>query len=142
MAVPNSNTQQEFGSWVRNYVHYDNLASTYTKQATGARKLRDEYETKVIQNLRANNMQNAIIQVAGARLQYSEEKHVPALSIPRIQTYLHAYFKSKGTGLDETEAILRYIKQQKVNDTQCTACLKKTALPTPLPPPPGPANLK
>lgn len=130
--------QNEFASWVRNYVHYDNLAAQYNKQAAGARKLRDDYEGKVIQNLRANNMQNAVIQIAGARLQYSEEKTIPSLSIPRLEQYLHGYFKQKGNGLDETDAILRYVKLQKAADTQLTAKLKKTPTPVVLPPAPGP----
>ena len=130
MAAP----QSEIGTWVRNYVHYDNLVGTYTKQAGAARKMRDDFEGKVINNLRVNNMQNAVIQISGARLQYGEEKTVPALSIPRLEGYLHAYFKQKGNGIDETEAILRYIKLQKINDTQVVARLKKTtvqSIPTP-----------
>jgi len=134
MAAP----QNEIGSWVRNYVHYDNLANTYNKQAGASRKLRDDFEDKIIQNLRANNMQNAIIQVAGARLQYSEEKTIPNLSMPRLEIYLHNYFKQKGNGIDETESILRYIKSQKLNDTQIVAKLKKTVLPSGIPPPPPP----
>lgn len=130
--------QNPLGSWVRNYVHYDNLVGTYNKQSGAARKMRDDFEGKIIQNLRSNNMQNAVIQIAGAKLQYTEEKTVPSLSLPRLETYLHSYFKQKGNGLDETESILRYIKLQKINDTQVTAKLKKTLIGTaanlPLPP--------
>jgi hypothetical protein len=81
-------------------------------------------------------MQNAVIQISGARLQYVEEKTAPALSMPRLEGYLHAYFKQKGNGVDETEAILRYLKLQKLNDTQVVARLKKTNV-QPIPPPPN-----
>lgn len=128
--------QSEIGGWVRNFVHYGNLVENYTKQAGAARKLRDDYEAKVINSLRVNNMQNAVIQISGARLQYGEEKTVPALSMPRLEAYLHAYFKQKGNGFDETDAILRYLKLQKINDTQIVARLKKTNINVP-----GPANL-
>lgn len=135
MAVqPQQPQQNEIGTWVRNYVHYDNLVGTYTKQAGAARKLRDDFEGKVINSLRVNNMQNAVIQISGARLQYGEEKTVPALSMPRLESYLHAYFKQKGNNIDETDSILRYIKLQKTNDTQVVARLKKTTLqPVPAP---------
>jgi len=125
---------------VRNYVHYDNLVGNYTKQATGARKLRDQFEDQIIKTLRSRQMDNAIIQIAGATLQCVNEKSAPSLSIPRLESYLHGYFSQKGSGMDETEAILRYIRAQKINDTQMISRLKKTPLPTPLPPPPG--NLK
>jgi P pilus assembly chaperone PapD len=135
MAVANT-PQSEIGTWVRNFVHYGNLVENYTKQAGAARKLRDDYEGKVINSLRVNNMQNAVIQISGARLQYGEEKTVPALSMPRLEGYLHAYFKQKGNGFDETDAILRYLKLQKTNDTQIVARLKKTNVNVP-----GPANV-
>lgn len=120
---------------VRNYVHYDNLTSNYTKQAAGARKLRDQFEGQIIQNLRNNRMENAVIQIAGATLQVQNDKAAPSLSLPRMEQYLHAYYASKGTGVDETDAILRFIRVQKVNDTQLVAKLKKTPLPSPLPAP-------
>jgi len=138
MSIQPAGGTSEIGTWVRNYVHYGNLVENYTKQASAARKMRDEFEGKVIGSLRTNNMQNAIIKISGAHLQCVDEKTVPALSLPRLQAYLHAYFKQKGNGLDETDAILRYLKLQKTNDTQTVARLKKTILaPVPGPPVPG-----
>jgi hypothetical protein len=125
----------QIGGFVRNYVHYSDLVDTYNKQAGAARKMRDSFEGQIIQNLRSNNMQNAIIQIGGAKLQYVEEKTVPTLSLPRLETYLHSYFKQKGNGLDETDAILRYIRLQKVNETQVIAKLKKTSTMPQIPPP-------
>lgn len=130
--------QNELSTWVRNYVHYGNLASNYSKQATGARKLRDEFESKIIHNLRATNMQNAVIQISGAQLQYAEEKTPASLSMPRLEEYLHAYFAQKGNSLDETEAIMRFLRFKRQQDASVTACLKKTPLASvSIPPPPG-----
>jgi hypothetical protein len=83
--------QNDLTAFVRNYIHYDNLTNNYNKQITGARKLRNEFEHKIIQQLRASHMENAIIQVSGARLQMAEEKNVPSISIPRIEDWLHKY---------------------------------------------------
>jgi hypothetical protein len=125
-------------TWVRNYVHYDNLAGAYGKQATGARKLRDEFESKIITNLRANSMDNAVIQISGARLQVTEDKNAPSMTLPRLESYLHKYFAGKGNGIDETESILRFIRMQRANDTQAIARLKRTVAAPPVPPPPTP----
>jgi len=135
MASPNQ-TQNEFTTLVRNYIHYDNLTNNYGKQLNGARKLKNEFENKVIQQLRSNRMENAIIQVSGANLQLAEEKSTPCLSLPRIESWLHAYYKQRGNGVDETDSILRFIKQQKIKETTNIAYLKKSNLPTPIPPPP------
>lgn len=133
MAAPNQ--QPELSQLVRSYVHYGNLVDNYSKQAGGARKLRDGFESQIIKTLRNNHMENAVIQIAGATLQCTNEKCAPALSMPRIEQYLHGYFQQKGNGLDETDAILRYIRLQKTHDTQVVAKLKKTLLPMPLPAP-------
>jgi hypothetical protein len=144
MAQPPA-TENPFATWVRSWVHYDNLTNNYGKQTTGARKLRDEFETKIIQNLRANNMEKATIQVSGAKLGLVEERCPPSLSMPRLETYLHSYFQQKGNHVDETDAILRYIKLQKNAQTVPVVKLKKTLLTaTALPPVPSasPATLK
>ena len=130
----------DLSTWVRNYVHYDNLAGNYSKQATGARKLRDEFESKIITNLRANSMDNAIIQISGARLQVAEDKTAPSMTLPRLESYLHKYFAGKGNGIDETEGILRFIRMQRANDTQPIARLKRTTATPPVPPPPAPSQ--
>ena len=134
---PQAPPQNDFSTWIRNYVHYDNLAGNYSKQATGARKLRDEFEGKVIQYLRANSMEHAIIQVSGGRLQYVEEKSTPSLSTNRLQQYLHKYYAQRGNGLDETEAIMRFINLQREQDSTKVASLKKTPIQAAIPPPPS-----
>jgi hypothetical protein len=47
------------------------------------------------------------------------------------------YYKQKGNGVNETEQILRFFELQKKQETKTTAYLKKTPLPTSLPPPPS-----
>jgi hypothetical protein len=131
--------QNELTSNVRHYIHYLNLVNNYNKQINEARKLKNRFENNIIQNLRANHMENAILQVSGATLQIAEEKITPSLSMPRIESWLHSYYKQKGNGIDETDAILRFIRLQKINETQTVASLKKSSLPTPLPPPPPPS---
>ena len=143
MAAPNQQT--DISTMVRNYVHYDNLANNYSKQAAGARQLRDEFESNIITNLRSNKMENAIIQISdGARLQCAEEKTTPSLTLPRLETYLQKYYAQKGSGINETEAILRFIRLQKQQDTQINICLKRIATlpPVPGPPPSGQMGLK
>jgi hypothetical protein len=139
-APPGSQGNLDLPGLVRNYVHYDNLTNTYSKQASGARKLRDDFESKIIHTLRSQNMENAIIQVQGAKLQVGSTKSVPSLSMPRLKTYLEAYYRQKGNAMDESVSILRFINLQKQADTQEVACLKKTSAAPAIPPPPGSAS--
>jgi hypothetical protein len=140
MAAPGSQGNLDLPGLVRNYVHYDNLTNTYSKQASGARKLRDDFESKIIHTLRSQNMENAIIQVQGAKLQVGSTKSVPSLSMPRLKTYLEAYYQQKGNAMDETAAVLRFINLQKQADTQEIACLKKIPVSPAIPPPPVPGG--
>ena len=128
----------QLATWVRNWVHYDNLAGNFSKQSTSARKMKDEYENKIIETLKAQKMENAQIQIAGAKLQICQEKSFPTLTIGRLEEYLHSYYKRKGVMLDETEQIMAYIKQQKQNNYELSTKIKKTPTVAPIPGPPQP----
>lgn len=119
-------TNQGLPNLVRNYVHYDNLTSDYTKQASAARKMKDEYESKIIHTMQSQNMINANIQISGAALNVVEDKVVPTLCMSNLESYLHAYFSKKGSNFDETDAIIGFIKQQKIGGTRTGLKLKKT----------------
>ena len=115
----------QLGNWVRNYVHYDNLASSLQKQLQNARKVKDDFETKIISTLEASNMSNAVIQIAGGKLTLAEEKHANALTLTRLEELLHNYYKSQGRqSTDETTDIMKYIKAERGSDT--TKKLKKS----------------
>ena len=85
MSVQPAGGASDIGTWVRNYVHYDNLTNNYNKQGLAARKLKNDFEHKIIQYLRGQHMENAVIQVSGAFLQLSEEKTAPSLSITNLK---------------------------------------------------------
>lgn len=115
----------QLGNWVRNYVHYDNLASSLQKQLQNARKVKDDFESKIISSLEASNMSNAVIQIAGGKLTLAEEKHANALTLTRLEELLHNYYKSQGRqATDETTDIMKYIKAERGSDT--TKKLKKS----------------
>jgi hypothetical protein len=124
--------------WVRNWVHYDNLATNFTKQSGQSRKLRDDFELKIIDTLKQQKMETAQIQITGAKLQLVQEKSFPSLTIGRLEDYLHQYFKKKGVMMDETEQIMRFIREQKQTNFQLDTRLRKTPTTPFIPPPPPP----
>lgn len=132
--TPSLNTQ-EVGFNVRNWVHYDNLATSLYRQTTNARKVRDEFETKILDSLRSAHMENAVIQIAGGRLIVQEERHNQPLTLTRIEEILHTYFVSKNMP-DDTPNIMKFIKKQR--EYKVVSKLRKQSGPPPsaLPPPP------
>ena len=70
----NNSGSDPFASYVRNWIHQNDLASTFLKQSLKARQIRDEYETKIIDHLTQNHMENAIIQISDGRLSVVEER--------------------------------------------------------------------
>lgn len=132
---PPINTQ-EIGFHVRNWVHYDNLATSLYRQTTNARKVRDEFETKIIDALRSSQMENAVIQIAGGRLVLQEERHNQPLTLARIEEILHTYYVSRNLP-DDTGNIMKFIKKQRefkvVNKLRKQSGPAPAALP-PLPP--------
>ena len=127
---------QEVGFHVRNWVHYDNLATSLYRQTINARKVRDEFETKILDSLRASNMENAVIQIAGGRLIVQEERHNQPLTLTRIEEILHTYYVSRNMP-DDTQNIMKFMKKQR--GFEITKKLRKQAGPSapPLPPPKG-----
>jgi hypothetical protein len=128
---------QELGNIVRNWVHYDNLTSSLSKQTQSARKIRDEFEAKILQQLHVHNMETAVIQIQGGRLVVSEEKHTQPLTLSRIEEGLHAFYaeqkiKSGGRPVsDETGSIMKFLKSHR--DVEVVKRLKKQAAVPPLP---------
>lgn len=139
--TPTPVNTEELGFWVRNWVHYDNLATSLYRQTVNARRVRDEYEGKILQALRTSNMEHAVIQIAGGRLLVHEERHNQPLTLQRMEELLHSYFVNKHTP-DETQNILKFIRKQR--GFEITKKLKKQtgpvvpALPPVAPAPPGP----
>lgn len=132
---------QELGNYVRNWVHYDNLATSLSKQTQSARKIRDTFENKILQDLQTHNMEGAVIQIQGGRLLVAEERHHLPLSYSRIEDNLKAFYleKQKAAGrpiVDDTAAIMRFMKSHR--EVQVTKALKKQAAVPPLPPLPSP----
>ena len=96
---------------IRNWVHLDNLAATFNRQAQQARTARSRWENQIIDHLKETKMTNAIIQIAGGRLTVHDEKHAQALTLQRLEQLLHEYFAKRPPGSnDETLDILNYIK--------------------------------
>lgn len=100
------------GNLIRNWVHYDKLASSFYKQTLNSRKIRSEYEDKILRNLNQTKMENAIIQINGGRLGLVEEKQPATLTVQKIEDLLHNYFKIKKQP-DQTTEILEFIKQNR-----------------------------
>lgn len=110
MASQELNTQT-LADMIRSWVHFDNLAATFTRQAQQARTARARWEGLIMENLRKNKLTNAIIQIAGGRLTVHEEKHSQPLTLQRLEQLLHKYFQQRPVGSnDETSEIMAFIK--------------------------------
>jgi hypothetical protein len=124
------------GSLVRNWLHYDGLASSFYRQSTRARQVRDDFESKIIDTLQRNRMENAVIQINGGHLNLVEERNPRQLTLPRIEELLRGYYARRG-GKDETPEIMTYIRGNREVDT-VVKLRKSTSVGSPLPPLPAP----
>lgn len=116
---------QSLAEMIRSWVHFDNLAATFTRQSQQARTARSRWEVQIIDYLRQTSMVNAIIQIAGGRLTVNEEKHANPLTLQRLESLLHEYFSKRPSGSnDETSEIMAYIKANR--GTNVETRLKKS----------------
>ena len=123
----------QIGVFVRNWLHYDTLASSLYKQATRARQVKDEFEVKIIDDLRSKHMENAVIQINSGIINIVEERSPRTLSLVRIEEILHKYFLKKGAMKDDTAEIMNFIRTNRGYDV--SKKLRKSGA-APLPPPP------
>ena len=107
--------ETDFSGMVRSWVHFDNLAATFTRQAQQARTARSRWESSILKYLTENRMTNAIIQISGARLTVHNERHQHPLTLQRLEELLHSYFNEKHLpgSKDETEEILKFIRENR-----------------------------
>ena len=114
-----SNSQinkDDLANLIRNYVHYDNLATSLNKQVQNARIVRDDFENRIVTELREKKMENAIIQIVGGKLKIVEEKTNSPLNFKFLEDSLHKYFQAKKVS-DDTVNMLKFIKAQRTSET-------------------------
>jgi hypothetical protein len=97
------------GTYVRYWLHYNNLASSFYKQFGAARKVRDDYEKQVISTLQQNGMEKAVIQIGGGQINVTDKREPNQLTLTKIEELLHGYYRQKG-GRDETKDIMTFIR--------------------------------
>jgi len=97
------------GTYVRYWLHYSNLASTFFKQFGSVRKVRDDYEKQVIVYLQTNGMEKATIQTHNGRINVVDKREPNPLTLAKIEELLHMYYRKRG-GKDETLDIMTFIR--------------------------------
>jgi hypothetical protein len=117
-----SGAKPELIEQVRNYVHFDNLAESLSKQATNARTMRKQFEEKILTSLESAGMRNAVLQINGATLQRDTEIKQQDLSWYCLEEQLRNYYKSKGKP-DETTQVIEFVKKNR--PAKMTEYLKK-----------------
>ena len=105
-------TDPGIGTYVRYWLHYSNLASSFFKQFGAARKVRDDYEKQVIQHLQSNGMEKATIQII--KDGKIDSKDIPNLIvvIQRIYQFIYSLKNTKFDAkkrADITATSLKYL---------------------------------
>lgn len=112
--------QQRLQQSVRAWVHFDNLANTFNKQAQNARTQKQIHEKEVQDILFAMNQSTAILEVNGARLQFQRKETKSNLSWSWLQEQLRAWFSSSESRGKSNEDLFRFLqgrRSTKISDT-------------------------
>ena len=112
--------QQRLQQSVRAWVHFDNLANTFNKQAQNARTQKQIHEKEVQDILFAMNQSTAILEVNGARLQFQRKETKSNLSWSWLQEQLRAWFSSGESRWKSNEDLFRFLqgrRSTKISDT-------------------------
>lgn len=97
------------GTYVRYWLHYSNLASSFFKQFGSVRKIRDDYEKQIVNTLQQNGMEKATIQINNGQIRVIDKREPNPLTLSKVEELLHGYFRQRG-GRDETMDIMTFIR--------------------------------
>jgi len=119
---------EAIGNLVRNWVHCDNQITELNRQKRTIQASQDAYEQQILQQLKASNMVNPVIQIGGGRIVVSQMKHQQPLSYSMLETTLTKYYSLKPGAKNETKDILAFVRAQRSVHT--TPSLKRMTNPT------------
>ena len=114
--------QQRLQLAVRAWVHFDNLANTFNKQAQNARIQKQVHEKEIQNILFAMQQSTAILEVNGARLQFQQKETKSNLSWSWLQENLRAWFSTESRG-KSAEDLFKYLQGRR--STKITETLEK-----------------
>jgi len=120
---PAVTNQQRLQLAVRAWVHFDNLANTFNKQAQNARAQKQVHEKEVQNILFAMQQSTAILEVNGARLQFQQKETKSNLSWSWLQDNLRAWFMSSESRGKTAEDLFKYLQGRR--STKITESLEK-----------------
>jgi len=78
------------GTFVRYWLHYNNLASSFYKQYLGSKKIKDDYEKQIISTLLRSGMEKATIQIGDGQLNIIDKREPINYHFPRLKSYYMA----------------------------------------------------
>jgi len=114
---------EAIGKLVRYWVHFDNEIKKLNDEVRRVRASRDVYEQQVLQQLKASNMANPVIQIGDGRIIVGEDKNQQPLSYSMLEATLTKYYALKPGAKNETKDIVKFIRDQRTVHT--TPCLKR-----------------
>jgi len=120
------------GTYVRYWLHYSNMASSFFKQFGSVRKVRDDYEKQVIAILQSNGMEKATIQINQGQIRVIDKREPNPLTLAKLEELLHGYYRQRG-GKDETLDIMTFIRANR--GYTISKSLRQSGMPTPKAPP-------
>lgn len=120
------------GTYVRYWLHYSNMASSFFKQFGSVRKVRDDYEKQIITILQSNGMEKATIQINQGQIRVADKREPNPLTLVKLEELLHGYYRQRG-GKDETLDIMTFIRANR--GYTISKSLRQTGMPTPKAPP-------
>ena len=119
---------EEIGKLIRYWVYYDNKIKELNEEIRKLRTSKGAYEQQVLQQLKASNMANPVIQIGDGRIVVGEDRSQQPLSYTMLETTLNKYYAQKPGTKNETKEFLIFLRAQRT--VQMTPCLKRVMNPS------------
>jgi hypothetical protein len=114
----------KLGAAIREWVHLDRLAESFTAQAMNARKLRAEQERTAIDLIKQLNLTRSTIQVSGAKLNLVQRRQPGGLTWSYLEREIPVWAARSGVSAAHATGLIKWLHDHR--DVKEVEVLKKT----------------
>jgi hypothetical protein len=114
--APTPDPKSRLVTAIRSWVHMDNLAESFQKQATNARTLRAKHETEALGLIRQLGLTKSTIQISGAELTVAHRKNQKGLSWTYLEREVPAWASRSGVSPAAAASLITWLRDHRESE--------------------------
>lgn len=116
-----SNINEEFKSFLKNWVIYDNTIKKYNQHIKKLKDQKDILENELLFIIKKNNLEHLKVNIDNSKIICNNTSSLPSLSYKFLEESLNEYLQNK----EESKNICSFIKKKRESNKKKSISLKR-----------------